>query len=191
MNEQQLIDLLKKNDSKGIDFFVAQYQALIFRKALGILLQSDEAEEITQDVLMDGITKIEQFQGNASLATWLLTITTNKCFELIRYKSRKKRFAPLRSLFKSSDSDELIEIEADGIRTDNLVMNSEFNGKLNIELQRLPDNQRLAFSLIYLNEMTYKEASSLMNTSQKALESLLSRAKKTLKTRLEEYKYAY
>ena len=60
---------------------------------------------------------------------------------------------------------------------------------LQLNIEKLPENQRLAFSLIYLNGHSYQETASIMEVSVKAIEALLSRAKLKLRKSLGEFHY--
>jgi len=58
---------------------------------------------------------------------------------------------------------------------------------LNWALDKLPDNQRIAFTLSKYDELSYREISLIMNTSIPSIESLLHRAKANLKKKLHRY----
>ena len=64
-----------------------QYERQIFRTALHITQNREDAEDITQDVFVKAFTKLDQFQGNSKFSTWLVRIAVNE--SLMRLRKRK------------------------------------------------------------------------------------------------------
>ena len=189
MTDTELINLLQQQDRKAQTYFVEYFQERVFRLALKLVLNEQDAEDAAQEALMDALLHITDFKQDSSLQTWLFRITTNRCFQQMRSKKRKKRFAILRSLFVSENEDELLPIQDPSTDINAIIQNKELSEALKTSLTAIPDSQRAAFSLVYLNDHSYQEAASILDTSVKALESLLSRAKKNLQNQLKAKGY--
>lgn len=54
---------------------------------------TEDAEDIAQEVFVEVFNAIHKFKGQSKLSTWIYKVTTNKCLEFIRKKNTKKRFA--------------------------------------------------------------------------------------------------
>lgn len=188
MNETELILQLKSQDEKAIRFFVERYQQQVFTITLKFVFNSLDAEDLTQESFMDALSHINTYDEQASLTTWLYRITVNRCLMYIRAQKRKKRFAIIRSIFQT-DEDEPIAIEDKQASAERDLMNLELSQQLKTAIERLPENQRMAFSLIYLSEFSYAEVAQILEVSVKAIESLLSRAKSKLRLELKEFSY--
>lgn len=185
VKDLELIQLLQEQDEKAIAAFVQQFQESVFRICQSILFNAQDAEDATQESLMDAILHINDFHGDSSLQTWLYRIATNRSLQLIRAKKRKKRFANIISLFGKETDSEPLQIEDVNSDLEHLIENKTLNSVLKFAIQQLPEQQKIAFSLVYLNEYTYQETSEIMETTVKAVESLLSRAKNKLRKFLE------
>ena len=101
----------------------------------------------------------------------------------LRRKKRKKRFAFIQSLFGKDD--EIIHDPPDFYHPGVAMEKKEDAKVLAKAITRLPENQRIAFTLNKLEDLSYKEVSDIMKTSVSAVESLLHRAKMNLRKELE------
>ncbi|TNE69729.1 RNA polymerase sigma factor [bacterium] len=185
VTENELIHLLQLQDEKAVSYFVSTYQDSVFRVCHSFLLNALDAEDAAQETFMDAIVHIHEFHADSSLKTWLFRIATNRSLQVIRSKNRKKRFAHVFSLFGTSDNDEPIQIEDEHQNIEKKLENDRLSEDLKRSVQKLPEQQRIAFTLVYLNEHSYQETAEIMETSLKAVESLLSRSKKNLRKTLE------
>ena len=68
-----------------------QHKGLVYTIALNYLQNTEDAEEITQDVFVQLHQSLHQFKNKSTLKTWIYRITINKSLDFIRYKSSKKR----------------------------------------------------------------------------------------------------
>ena len=82
-----LVERAKAGDQAAFETLVKQYERQIFRTALHITQNREDAEDITQDVFVKAFTKLDQFQGNSKFSTWLVRIAVNE--SLMRLRKRK------------------------------------------------------------------------------------------------------
>ena len=141
----------------------------------------EDAEEITQDVFVQIHQSLDTFKNNASIKTWLYRIAINKSLDLIKHKTSKKRFFVFG--MKSDAEFEIHKIsnfEHPGI----LLENKENATILFKAINELTENQRTAFILSKLDGLSNPEIASIMEVSISSVESLIFRAKATLKEKL-------
>ena len=93
--------LVKETDFREI---VNENQDRVYNACLGFMKNDEEAQDMVREVFIHVYQNIVKFKGDAKLSAWIYRITTNKCLEEIRRKSRKKRYAQL-----SDISDEVIQ----------------------------------------------------------------------------------
>jgi len=107
----------------------------------------------------------------------------------LRRKKRKKRFAFIQSLFGLNNEIlyEPPDFNHPGIKLDN----KETAAILFKAIDKLPANQKIAFTLHKMEGLSYQEVSEVMNASVSSVESLLHRAKNNLKKNLEDYYQNY
>lgn len=158
-----------------------QYSVLVYNVALNYLQNVEDAEEVTQDVFVKIYQSLHQFKNNATLKTWIYRITINQCLDFIKHKNSKKRFFVFG---KKSDSEaelhKVTTFEHPGI----LLENKENASQLFAIINQLPENQKTAFMLSKLDGLSNPEISAIMEVSISSVESLVFRAKSTLKEKL-------
>lgn len=185
MNELDLIQQLREGDEQAFKSLVTNYQDLVFNTALGIVQNSEDAEDVAQEVFIQVYRSIDQFKGDARLSTWIYRITTTKALDHIRSRKRKKRFAFITSLFGPNDElvHEPVDFQHPGVALDR----KEQAALLFQMIAQLPENQKVAFTLHKTEELSYQEIADVMQLSVSAVESLLFRARQNLRKLLEKY----
>lgn len=184
--ESELIEKLIQGDEKAFKSFFDHYKKKVYNTAAGFLTNTEEAEDITQEVFIQVFRSIKHFKKNSQLSTWIYRITVTKCLDLLRKKKAKKRIAFITDIFEKNDIDKkesFVNYEHPGVETDRI----ELSARLFREIDKLPENQRIAFVLNKVEQLGYREISEIMDTSVPAVESLISRAKANLKKKLEKY----
>ena len=158
-----------------------EHKSLVYNTALNYLQSIEDAEEITQDVFVQLHNSIDKFNEKSTLKTWIYRITINKCLDFIKHKQSQKRFFIFGK--KSSDEFEIQNIstfEHPGI----LLENKENASILFSIVKQLPEKQKTAFTLSKLDGLNNTEIAMIMNVSISSVESLIFRAKTTLKEKL-------
>ena len=185
MNELELIQQLRAGDEGAFKSLVANYQDLVYNTALGIVQNSEDAEDVAQEVFIQVYRSIDQFKGDARLSTWIYRITTTKALDHIRSRKRKKRFAFITSLFGPNDElvHEPVDFQHPGVTLDR----KEQAALLFRMIEQLPENQKVSFTLHKTEELSYQEIADVMQLSVSAVESLLFRARQNLRKLLEKY----
>lgn len=180
MMDREIRDLIS-GDEVAFRALVKEYQGRVFHHAMQILRNREEAEDVCQETFIQVYESVKSFKGQSSLSTWIIRIAINKALEKLR---KEKRRAQLRELLPWWMPNESKSYESTELHPDIQLENKEKALTLYRAIDRLNPNQRVAFTLIKLDEMSYAEASELMNLSIKAIESLVSRAKENIKKEL-------
>jgi RNA polymerase sigma-70 factor (ECF subfamily) len=185
LNELELIQQLRAGNELAFKSLVENYQDLVYNTALGVVQNSEDAEDVAQEVFIQVYRSIDQFKGDARLSTWIYRITTTKALDHIRSRRRKKRFAFITSLFGPNDEliHEPVDFQHPGVTLDR----KEQAALLFRMIDQLPENQKVAFTLHKTEELSYQEIAEVMKLSVSAVESLLFRARQNLRKLLEKY----
>jgi RNA polymerase sigma factor (sigma-70 family) len=159
-----------------------QHKGLVYNLCLNYLQNREEAEEATQDVFVKIHAKLSGFAGNSSLKTWIYRITVNHCLDVLRARNRQNRFAFITHLFTGKEDKplEIPQFDHPGV----LLEDREALENLFKKINELPENQRTALILKYLDDLPQREIADIMQLSEKAVESLLQRAKQNLEKKL-------
>lgn len=184
MVESALIIDMQQGSEPAFKAMVQKYQYLVYNTVLGIVQHEQEAEDLAQDVFVQVYLNIGGFRADAKLSTWIYRIAISKALDWERKKKTRKRFGKLLSFFGAAESSEfqLPDFCHPGI----LLEKKEQAAILFKALQQLPENQRVAFVLIKTEGLSYAEVSAIMQTSIKAVEAYMQRAKINLKKILVE-----
>lgn len=186
MEETQLIPQLKEGNETAFKNLVDTFQEKVLNTCLGFVPNQHDAEDIVQDVFLEVFRSVHKFRGDAKLSTWIYRITTTKCLEHIRAKKREKRksfFQSLIGMHENADRIKAFDFNHPGV----LLENKERSKTLFAAIEKLPENQRVAFTLHKIEGLSYQEITAVMETSLSSVESLIFRAKKNLKKRLGDF----
>jgi len=184
LNELELIQGLRDGDESAFRYLVDNYKDRVFNTAIGIVQNAEDAEDVAQEVFIQVYRSIHSFKGESKLSTWLYRIATTRSLDLLRSRKSKKRFGFIQRLFGDGNEPlhELPDFNHPGVAMDR----KENAAKLFKAISQLPDNQKTAFTLHKLEDLSYQEVSEVMQTSIAAVESLMHRAKQNLRKMLEK-----
>lgn len=183
--ESDLVARLKQGDESAFRTIVETRKNLVYNTALGLVQNAGDAEDITQEVFIKVYESVHQFKGESAFSTWLYRIAVTKSLEMIRNRKRKKRFAFITGLF--GEDNELRHDPPDFVHPGVQLDNRENASILFKAIAKLPENQRIAFTLHKVEGIPYQEISEVMKISVSAVESLIHRAKANLRKWLEDF----
>ena len=125
------------------------------------------------------------FRGDAALSTWLYRLATSRALKNRQKARAKKRFAYFTSLL-GFDNDVLHEVP-DHAHPQALLEGRQQLRHLLAHVARLPGQQQVAFTLRHEQDLPYEEIAAVLNTTVPAVESLLFRARQTLRKHLQPH----
>ncbi len=185
MNETLLIQQLQQGNRQAFTQLVQAYQHMVYNTVLGIVQQVQEAEDVAQEVFVQAYLSVRHFRGDSKISTWLYRIAITKALDSERKKKTKKRVNLVKNVFGigQKEEEQVADFHHPGIQLDK----KEESATLFKAMQQLPNNQRVAFALIKVEGLSYEETCEVMQTSKKAVEALMHRAKENLRKTLKDY----
>jgi RNA polymerase sigma-70 factor (ECF subfamily) len=183
--EGELVAQLQQGSEVAFRTLVEDYQERIYRLVFSLLRNPEEAEDVAQEVFVEVHQTIGRFRGEATLSTWLYRLATSRALKSLRRTRAKKRFAYFTSLL-GFGNDVLHEVPTHAHPLALLEDQQQLDLLLH-HITRLPDQQRVAFTLRHEQELPYEQIAAVLHTTVPAVESLLFRARKTLRTRLQPH----
>ncbi len=154
-----------------------QHANMVYNVALGHTGNVEDAEEITQDVFVKVHQKLDTFNEDAQVSTWIYRIVVNTSLDYLKAKKRKKRWAFMSSIFdKETETSMPKEFNHPGAQLES----KEALSKIYMALDQLNERQKSVIILAKVEGKSQKEIGEIMEMSPKAVESLLQRAKKNL-----------
>lgn len=183
VSEDILVERLKQGDQTAFKYIVDTYQNMVYNTCLSIVKSEEDAEDLAQEVFVQVYQSVHSFKGESKFSTWLYRIATTKSLDHERKKKRKKRFGFVKSIF---GEDAQVEINPPDFNHPGVVLDKKERAAILFKaVDKLPDNQRVAFVLSKVEGRSYQEISEIMGTTISAIESLLHRAKNNLRKILE------
>ncbi|WP_158275651.1 RNA polymerase sigma factor [Marinilabilia rubra] len=186
--DEKLIEGLNQGNEEAFSLLVEKYRARVVNTCFGFVRHEQDAEDVAQNVFLEVFRSISEFNGNVALWVWLYRLSTQKSIDFIRTKTRKKRFAEIRSLFYNDGSP--IPVASGIISSDNIEQ-QELSEILKKVISKLPQRQQKAFVLSRNEGLSNREVGKVLSVSESAVESLITRANKQLRKLLHDYYKAY
>lgn len=171
------------NKQREFESLYQQYKLLVFNVALNYMQNVEEAEEITQDVFVKVYQSLNSFNQKSTFKTWVYRITINQCLDHRKRKNSQKRFFT----FGRKSLDETEYLNASTFEHPGILLENKENAALLFEIiNSLTENQKTAFLLSKLDGLNNPEIAEIMQLSISSVESLVFRAKSSLRERLAE-----
>ncbi len=163
LEDKELLEKFAQPESRNMAFnqLVRKYQQKIYWHIRKMVIDHDDADDLTQDVFVKVWKNLDNFRQDAQLYTWIYRIATNECLSFLSSKKRKF-FLPLNDV-----TAELME----KVESSPELAGDEVQMKLQKAILRLPEKQRLVFNMKYFDEMKYEEMSEILGTSVGALKA--------------------
>jgi RNA polymerase sigma-70 factor (ECF subfamily) len=187
--ERQLIGRMQARDSSAVAELASAYGPRIQQLAFRYVKNWEDAEEVTQDVLMKVYRKIDAFRGDAALSSWIYRITFNTAMSRLRSAraSRLNEVQPL-DTFATDMSERQVQEPADwSSLADDQVLRSEMRSQLVDALKHLPTVYRVPVILRDIQGLSTEEASAVLRVKPQTLKSRLHRGRLILRQHLSDF----
>jgi RNA polymerase sigma-70 factor (ECF subfamily) len=186
--ERDLIARMQAGDTTAVADLDSSYGPRIQQLAFRYLKNWEDAEEVTQDVLLKVHRKIGAFRGDAALSSWIHRITFNTAMSRLR-TARFSRPAEVHAADLSRhDGDGSMQEPADwSSLADDHVMRAELRARLIRALTHLPTVYRIPVILRDIHGLSTEEASAVLRVKPQTLKSRLHRGRLILREHLAEF----
>jgi RNA polymerase sigma-70 factor (ECF subfamily) len=187
LTEKDLIGRMQAGDTSAVADLSSTYGPRIHQLAFRYLKNWEDAEEVTQDVLMKVHRKIAAFRGDAALSSWIYRITFNTAMSRLR-TSRYSRPLEVQAPEPPADSDRPVAEPADWTSlADDRVLRGELRDRLIAGLQELPEVYRVPVILRDIQGLSTEEASAVLRVKPQTLKSRLHRGRLILREHLADF----
>lgn len=153
---------------------IDKYMEDVSRTATGMLGASAEVDDVVQEVFIRLHGSLATFRGDASLKTYLIRVTINRCLDILRKRKRRRWLLPWQEL------DDIQPVAEDA--TDAHMESSDRNRALRAAIDRLPENQRSVVVLRWIEELSTEETAAVLGIPYGTVLSRLKRALDRLRT---------
>ena len=174
----------QKGNVASFEALMRKYYKRVLNFAYRFVGNSEVAEDLAQEVFIRVYKSVSSYKPQAKVQTWIFTITKNLSLNELRRK--KRHMVSIDETFVAKDNDIKKQFEDKNANTPRQdAENKELAQVVREAIHSLPEKQRIAVILRRYEGFSYGQIAETINCSEKAVKSLLSRAKEGLKVRLE------
>ena len=152
----------ERTREEAFGLLLQKYQQKIYWHVRRMVIDHDDADDVTQDIFVKVWRNLEKFREDSQLYTWLYRIATNECITFLNKKKKQNNVS--------------LDDENSSYLSETLSGSQYFDGdkaqmKLQQALLTLPEKQRLVFNMKYFEDLKYDEISAIVGTSVGALKA--------------------
>jgi RNA polymerase sigma-70 factor (ECF subfamily) len=175
----------KAGDLAAFETLFARHSRPLVNFAYRFVRNRAVAEELAQDIFIRVHDAASSYRAQAKFTTWLYRIATNVCLNEIRRPLFRASHESLdRGQGDNPDPRPMELADKRSVGPDILLERRAVSRALKQALAQLPEKQRLAFILNKYQELSYAEVAEVLRISEKAVKSLIHRAKESMAVRL-------
>lgn len=155
-DDMELIDAFLKGDHNAFNLLIRKYQEGIYRVIRKMVLDHDDADDLTQEVFIKIYSSVNEFRGESKFFTYIYRIAVNLSLNFLN--KNKRNFSRKVSLSGN-------EVNYSDLKADEIIDASNRTELLEKAIESLPAQQRAVFNLRYYENLSYEEISSIMEKS--------------------------
>ncbi len=180
LSDEQLVLRAREGDSAALEELFLRYRQPVFRLVYRSVRNTDEAEDITQEVFIKAFERLHTFREQSRFSTWLMRIALNMCTDHARMQKRRQEL-----LQKEAAGKLAWMTHPDPPDPDEVVRDSAIREAFHQALAQLPDAQRQLIVMRDLEEMEYEEMAQILGCTVGGVKLRVLRARRALKAKLE------
>ena len=165
MSDRSDLDLIEgylKGAKTDLEILISRYLKPIYRFVFRFTGNSDDTEDITQDVFVKMWRNIKKFDRSKNFKTWIFSIAHNTAVDFVR----KKKSIPFSEFDDEEGGNAITDTLADDTSLpDELFRTKDLSESLSYAIDKLPPKQRTVMLLRYSDDFTFKEIAQSLNES--------------------------
>lgn len=177
--EKRLIKKVKKGDQQAFAELVDRYKNGVFAICFRMVGNTQEAEDLSQEAFIRAYNHIDQYDHERKFSTWLFRIATNLSIDFLR---RRKTSVSLDAVVPGTEGLSLNTILPDnGELPDEQMVRRENEEMVQSEIKKLPEKYRSAVVLKYIEDLSLKEISDIMDIPVGTVKTRIHRGREMLR----------
>jgi RNA polymerase sigma-70 factor (ECF subfamily) len=184
-----LVERCRRNDEAAFHEVIERYKNKVYNYIFRMMGNSDDAEDLTQEVFIRLYTSIDSFRSQSSLSTWLFRIASNLCVDYFRRSKKRRAEAysldePIGHPGEEGTTPEVPDATFEPLR---LLENQELGVQLQRALEQLPEKLRAVIVLHDIEDLPYEEIAQIVGCPLGTVKSRLFNARLQLRQKLAGY----
>ena len=185
-DEQELVARARQGDTAAFSILLRRYEGKIFRLAMNITQNREDAEDVLQESFLKAYEHLDQFLGNSKFYTWIVRIAVNQALMKLR-KRRSDRAVSLDEQIDTGEDTIVREIAAWDPDPEQRYSREELHTILTSVIDELAPIYRTVFTLRDVDGLSTEETAEALDLSVPAVKSRLLRARLQLRDKLTRF----
>lgn len=167
----------EKTQEKGLKMMMDTYQSRLYWYIRRIIADEDLAKDVLQESFIKAYQNFHQFKKESKLYTWLYRIASNEALQQLNKMNKMQKV-----------DNEVAEVYLDNQMAEEEINEEELQKLLEEAIQKLPEKQRMVFSLRYYDDLPYEEMSKILDMSVNTLKTNYHYARERVEQYILEHK---
>jgi RNA polymerase sigma-70 factor, ECF subfamily len=184
-----LVEALRRGDEAASELLLETYGDRVYRLAIRITGNEQDAEEVAQDALWTAARKIETFKGESAFGSWVYRITANTAYQKLRGRRSRRNevlWDDLQPVFDDHRRHSEPVVDWSG-KAEEPALQTELRTVLTTAINELPADYRTAFLMHDVEGLSNPEIAETLHLSLPAVKSRVHRSRLFLRERLSRY----
>ena len=183
--DEQLVERAQAGESAAFDELARRYTNIVYRVLYKILRHDEDTQDALQDTFVSAYRALPRFRKDAKFSTWIYRIATNAA--LMKARARRTNLVSLDHPTEDEDARGAWELPDGSATPDQDILSDETRRVMEDAIQALPPEQRAAFVLHDIQELSSAQTAEAMGITVSAVNSRLHRARVFLRDRIGRY----
>lgn len=181
------VEALKRGDRAEFARLVDEYSLHIYRLALRMLGNPQDAEDVLQNTFLNALRALPKFESRSSLSTWLYRIAVNEALMVVRKRKPQISLTPVNEEGDEDEDGEELQIVDWGHLPESELLSNEARQHVDQAIQHLPETLKVVFLLRDVEGLSIEETAAALRISQAAVKTRLLRARLHMREDLSNY----
>ncbi len=183
-SDEQLVASALQGEQSAFEAIMRRHNRLLFRVARGVVSDDAEAQDVVQEAWLRVFTQLGDFQGGASLGTWMARIAINLALDVLRRRSRSVPVDPQGLEHEPSPEQMMSFRTPQAASPESVAARTELRALLQSAIEGLPPIYRSVFMLRAVQEMSVTEAAYCLQVTDAVVKTRYLRARSMLRDAL-------
>ena len=185
-DEKALIKKAQRGNILAFESLVKNYDRQVLQLAYNMVNNTQDAEDIYQEVLVRVYKNLHRFEFKSEFSTWLYRVVVNYCINFNKKRHRLKAYS-IDKEFQNGDENWKKSVKSEEQNPEESFLNLELSREIEAALQQLSPKQKTVFILRHYHGHKLKEIAEILKCSEGTVKNYLFRATQKMQRQLKEY----
>jgi RNA polymerase sigma-70 factor (ECF subfamily) len=179
LSDEALVDLILKGEKTAFGVLIKRYEKQIYSLAYRLTNNKDDAQDFAQEAFLKIYNNLDKYDKGRPFFPWMYKVASNVCYSELRQSKPQANEVPLEKVIEFSPL-----IPDKSTHPEEYSQTREVQRLVKQAVAELPEKYRVPLVLKYLEDMSYKEISEIMEIPVSTIETRLYRGRALLQKRL-------